>query len=60
MNKIKIFQEKILEPLAVIIDDDQMQKIKGGIEDKRNRPGSKPMFRKAANSKLILTTSNFY
>ena len=40
MNKIKNFQEKVFEHLEVI-QDNQMLKIKGGIEDKRNRPGTK-------------------
>ena len=41
MNKIKIFQEKVLQALE-IMNDDRMLQIKGGLEDKTNRPGAKP------------------
>ena len=40
MNKIKNFQAKVFETLEVI-QENQMLKIKGGIEDKPNRPGKK-------------------
>jgi hypothetical protein len=39
MYKIKIFQEKM--PCNEIVTDLQMQQVKGGVEDKRNRPGVK-------------------
>ncbi len=39
MDKIKVFQEKIL--FTEIVSDAKMQHIKGGVEDKRNRPGVK-------------------
>ena len=38
MNKIKNFQVNAFETLE-IIQEHQMLKVKGGIEDKRNRPG---------------------
>jgi hypothetical protein len=39
MDKIKVFQDKI--PCSEIVTDLQMQQVKGGVEDKRNRPGVK-------------------